>query len=116
MSNWIPIDGEHELPEDGQQCFITVWEDWSYGDGTQISINVDWGKYSLGDSYININDNGDGFNTYNDWKEGQPVKILAWMPIEENCGIDELFGDEFFELLDSIEPYDEMEINNENIN
>jgi hypothetical protein len=107
MNNWIPIDGKHILPNDKQHCFITVWEDWSYGEGTEISIDVDWGQYSLGHSYININDKGDGFNTYNDWKEGQPVKILAWMPFKEGCDIDEMSDEEFIELRDSVEPYNE---------
>ena len=64
------------------------------------------GQFSLGRSYININDNGDGFNTFNDWKEGQPVKVLAWMPFKEGCDIDEMSDEEVFELLDSIEPYE----------
>ena len=106
MSNWIPIDGKHDLPIEKQQCFITIWTDWSYGKGTEICIDVDWGQFSLGKSYININDNGDGFNTFNDWKEGQPVKILAWMPFKEGCDIDEMSDEEVFELLDSIEPYE----------
>ena len=106
MSNWIPIDGKHELPIKDQQCFITVWEDWSYGKGTEICIDVDWGQFSLGKSYININDNGDGFNTFNDWKEGQPVKVLAWMPFKEGCDIDKMSDEDVFELLDSIEPYE----------
>lgn len=105
MSNWIPIDGKHDLPIEKQQCFITVWTDWSYGKGTEICINVDLGQFSLGRSYININNNGDGFNTFNDWKEGQPVKVLAWMPFKEGCDIDEMSDEEVFELLDSIEPY-----------
>ncbi len=107
MSNWIPIDGKHNLPNEGQQCFITVWEDWSYGKGTEISIDVDWGEFALNGSYIPINDNGDGFNTFNDWKEGQPVKVLAWMPFKEDCDIDEISDEELWELLDSIEPYKE---------
>jgi hypothetical protein len=106
MSSWIPIDGKHKLPDNKQQCFITVWEDWSYGMETQISVDVDCGEFSLGDSYININDKGDGFNTYNDWKEGQPVKILAWMPFKEGRDIDEMSDEEFMELRDSIDPYD----------
>lgn len=105
MSNWIPIDGKHDLPIEKQQCFITIWTDWSYGKGTEICIDVDWGQFSLGRSYININDKGDGFNTFNDWKEGQPVKVLAWMPFKEDCDIDEMSDEEVFELLDSIEPY-----------
>lgn len=106
MSNWIPIDGEHSLPAQGQQCFITVWEDWSYGKGTEINIDVDWGRFSVGNSYINISNNGDGFDTFNDWKEGQPVKVIAWMPFKDRCDIDEMLDEEVWKLLDSIEPYD----------
>mgnify|MGYP003533687129 CR=1 FL=1 len=107
MNNWIPIDGKHELPTEKQQCFITVWEDWSYGKGTQISIDVDWSEFVLKDSYIPIGDNGEGFNTFNDWKEGQPVKVLAWMPFKEGVDIDEISDEELFELLNSVEPYKE---------
>ena len=64
------------------------------------------GTVFLGSSYININERGDGFNTFNDWKEGQPVKVLAWMPFKEGCDIDEMSDEEVFELLDSIEPYE----------
>lgn len=107
MSDWIPIEGKHKLPDENQQCFITVWEDWSYGRGTDISIDIDLGQFSLKNSYININDNGDGFDAFNDWREGQPVKVLAWMPFKEGCDIDEMSDDELSELLDSIEPYKE---------
>lgn len=107
MNNWIPIDGKHDLPKVEQQCFITVWSDWSYGKETQISIRVDWGQFFKKDSYININNNGDGFATFNDWKEGQPVKVLAWMPFKEGVDIDEISDEELFELLDSVEPYKE---------
>lgn len=107
MNSWIPIDNKQNLPSEGQQCFVTVWEDWSYGKGTEISINVDWGEFVLNNSYISINDNGTGFNTLNDWKEGQPVKILAWMPFKEGCDIDKISDEELQELLESIEPYKE---------
>lgn len=52
--------------------------------GTDIRLYVDMAKYQTGGGYIPVEEKycpeSGYFNTYNDWYEGQPVKILAWMP------------------------------------
>ena len=71
---WIPVT--ERLPELFEECFVLVkmkydWEeDYEY--------NVDAGCYVEENGYI------DGFNTYNDWNEGQQyIHVTHWMPLPE---------------------------------
>lgn len=71
---WIPVT--ERLPELWQNCFVLVkmkydWEeDYEY--------NVDAGYYVGENGYI------DGFNTFNDWNEGQQyIHVTHWMPLPE---------------------------------
>ena len=71
---WIPVT--ERLPELFESCFVVVklkydWEeDYEYG--------VDSGYYLGENGYI------DGFNTFNDWNEGQEhLHVTHWMPLPE---------------------------------
>ena len=79
-NEWIPISKDH-LPSSGEEVLITFTEDWSYGKGTEVRTHVDAATYNSCGGYLN-NPEGipGGFDTDNDWDEGQPIKILAWMP------------------------------------
>lgn len=81
--NWIPVS--ERLPEEGQIVLITIWSDWSYGHGTDIETEVDIATFNTGGGYIPVDTkyspDGGYFDTNNDWIEGQPCKVLAWMPL-----------------------------------
>lgn len=77
---WIPC-GER-LPdriinsdvETVQEFFVTVKERWP---GEEWKYHTDVAEFP-GD-YID-----DVWQTYNDWKEGQDVHVIAWMPLPES--------------------------------
>lgn len=73
--NWIPV--EKELPRYGQTVLVSIWEDQSYGRGIDIRVAVDMADY-----LPNMDGTG-AFRTYNNWFEGQPWDINAWMPLPE---------------------------------
>lgn len=76
-SLWIPVN--KELPEEGQEVLVTIETDDSYGKGTKIVYEVDLAKFHKETGYIK-SANGNGFfNTDNDWDEGQPIQVIAWM-------------------------------------
>ena len=76
---WIPCS--EKLPEriiDGnvetvQEFFVTVKERWP---GEEWIYHTDIAEFP-GD-YID-----DIWQTYNDWREGQEVHVIAWMPLPE---------------------------------
>lgn len=80
---WIPVS--ERLPEEGQIVLITIWSDWSYGHGTDIETEVDIATFNTRGGYIPVDKkyspDGGYFDTNNDWIEGQPCKVLAWMPL-----------------------------------
>ena len=76
---WIPcserlperiINGDVETV---QEFFVTVKERWP---GEEWKYHTDVAEFQ-GD-YID-----DVWQTYNDWKEGQEVHVIAWMPLPE---------------------------------
>ena len=76
---WIPcserlperiINGDVETV---QEFFVTVKERWP---GEEWKYHTDVAEFP-GD-YID-----DVWQTYNDWKEGQEVHVIAWMPLPE---------------------------------
>ncbi len=74
VQEWIPVT--ERLPELWQNCFVLVkmkydWEEY-------YEYNVDAGYYVGENGYI------DGFNTFNDWNEGQQyIHVTHWMPLPE---------------------------------
>lgn len=80
---WIPVS--ESLPAEGYTVLVTVWEDMSYGKNTDIRRYVDLG-YFIKDDYIAIPVDEKAakegsFMIVNDWDEGQPCKVTAWMPL-----------------------------------
>ena len=79
VPNWIPCS--ERLPEriingdveTAQEFFVTVKERWP---GEEWSYHTDVAEFP-GD-YID-----DIWQTYNDWREGQEVHVIAWMPLPE---------------------------------
>jgi hypothetical protein len=74
LDGWIPCS--ERMPDDDTiiNVIVSGYEVW---DGKK-TLFVDWATYP--GSYI------DGFDTDNDWDEGQEVHILAWMPLPEPYG------------------------------
>jgi len=79
VPHWIPcserlperiINGDVETV---QEFFVTVKERWP---GGEWKYYTDVAEFP-GD-YID-----DVWQTYNDWKEGQEVHVIAWMPLPE---------------------------------
>ena len=79
VPHWIPcsdrlperiINGDVETV---QEFFVTVKERWP---GEEWSYHTDVAEFP-GD-YID-----DIWQTYNDWREGQEVHVIAWMPLPE---------------------------------
>lgn len=86
-SPWIPCTDENaKMPEEGEEVLCTLKEDWSFGEGTDIQCHVFEGMYKLTkeDCFDMPAANGKGyFETCNDWAEGQPLSVIAWMPKPE---------------------------------
>ena len=77
---WIKIEEGCLMPDDGDEVLVTIRSDYSYGKGTDIQLDVDLGQYREMSGYIFTNVQGlGGFDTINDWDEGQPISIIAWM-------------------------------------
>ena len=71
---WIPVT--ERLPEDGDQCLVTVKYKYAYE--KEYSIDVDVATYRPEGGYI------DYWDTYNDWNEGQQyLHVTHWMPLPE---------------------------------
>lgn len=77
-SNWIPVN--KELPKEAQHILITIKTDNSYGRGTKIEYAVDVATFHKNDGYLESACGNGFFNTDNDWDEGQPITVVAWMP------------------------------------
>lgn len=76
---WIPL--EERVPEENQEVLITLEIDWSYGRGTDIKYEVDIATFSKFGGYISTEYGY--FDTPNDWLEGQPCDVVAWLPLPE---------------------------------
>ena len=68
-TGWIPCS--ERMPEDGDTYIVSGYETW---EGKKLPF-VDCATYP--GSYI------DGWDTYNDWCEGQEVHIIAWQEMPE---------------------------------
>ncbi len=83
-SPWIPCTDENaKMPDDGEEVLCTLKVDWSYGENTDIQYHVFEGMYKLAkeDCFDMPATNGKGyFEADNDWNEGQPLSVIAWMP------------------------------------
>lgn len=79
MNRWISIEPGCKMPAEGEEVLITVCEDMSYGKYTDVELHTDIGSYSKEGGYIDSANGIGGFDTINDWDEGQPIKVIAWM-------------------------------------
>lgn len=82
-SPWIPCTDEHaKMPNDGDEVLCTLKENWSFGKGEDVQYHVFEGMYKLTkeDCFDIPAANGKGyFEADNDWNEGQPLSVIAWM-------------------------------------
>lgn len=73
-NGWISVDDR--LPETLDSYLVVVkmkyeWEtEWEY--------QTDVAYYTMEDGYI------DGWNTFNDWNEGQECRIVYWQPLPQS--------------------------------
>ena len=78
-TQWIPCSERmperiiNDDVETVQEFFVTVKERWQ---GEEWEYHTDVAEF-LGD-YID-----DLWQTYNDWREGQEVHVIAWLPLPE---------------------------------
>lgn len=83
-SPWIPCTDENaKMPEEGDEVLCTLKEGWAFGNQRDVRYHVFEGEYKLTkeDCYDMPAANGKGyFEACNDWDEGQPLSVIAWMP------------------------------------
>ena len=85
MDKWISVfDEKPEFPNNS--CLIMVLEDESYGKMTDLRVEVCEGLVG-GGGYIPAANGEYGFDTLNDWDEGQPICVTHWMPFPQPCEI-----------------------------
>lgn len=86
-SPWIPCTDEHaKMPDDGEEVLCTLKVDWSFGDEKDVQYHVFEGVYKTykEDCFDMPAANEKGyFEACNDWDEGQPLAVIAWMPKPE---------------------------------
>lgn len=86
-SPWIPCTDENaKMPNEHEEVLCTLKEDWSLGDEKDVQYHVFEGVYKTykEDCYDIPAANGKGyFESCNDWDEGQPLSVIAWMPKPE---------------------------------
>ena len=75
---WISV--HDKMPQHSETVIITICQDLSYGKNTDISIVVCEGTYDEDGGYIPSGNKIGGFDTYNDWDEGQPITVTHWQP------------------------------------
>ena len=89
MSEWIIIEEGCKLPNPCESVLVSIVTDWSYGKGTDVCYEVDYAQFQDdGSGYLDTILPGVGFDTNNDWDEGQPIKVVAWMPLPEPMRVD----------------------------
>lgn len=83
FGTWTKIEDGCEMPEHQQEVIVTIWQDCSYGRGKGIESVVCSATYDDEVGYIDSANGVGGFDTENDWHEGQPIWVTAWMPMPD---------------------------------
>lgn len=80
FGKWTRIVPGCEMPKLGEEVLVLL-HDQGYESQPYDKYEVDLGMYNSCVPYIwtPYNELG-GFDTYNDWYEGQNIKVIAWMP------------------------------------
>ena len=84
---WVPIVKGCEMPHEGEEVLIMICMDIGVGSNHAIRTVVDLGNFTDRGFYIPSIVPGTGFDTKNDWDEGQPIYAVAWMPKPEPAKI-----------------------------
>lgn len=78
-TRWI-FCSEKMPPEYDQDLYlVTIKERWKESEPWEYHVDVAENNL-FGKGYID-----DFWDTMNDWKEGQEVHVIAWMPLPEPC-------------------------------
>lgn len=83
FGTWVPIVKGCEMPHEGEEVLIMIYMDNGIGEKRDIQTVVDLGNFTDRGFYIPSIIPGTGFDTRNDWDEGQPIYAVAWMPKPE---------------------------------
>ena len=87
FGTWVPIVKGCEMPHEGEEVLIMICMDIGVGGNHDIRTVVDLGNFTDRGFYIPSIVPGTGFDTKNDWDEGQPIYAVAWMPKPEPAKI-----------------------------
>lgn len=87
FGTWVPIVEGCEMPHEGEEVLITICMDNGICGNHDIQMVTDLGNFTDRGFYIPSAVPGTGFDTKNDWDEGQPIYVVAWMPKPESANV-----------------------------
>lgn len=80
FGKWTKIKPGCEMPEESDEVLILLLDRGYKGNPCEI-YEVDLGTYKKHLPYIwSLFPELGGFDTVNDWVEGNDIKVIAWMP------------------------------------
>ena len=80
FGKWTKIEPGCEMPNESDEVLILL-HDRGYECDRYDDYKVDLGMYNSYDPYIwTLYPELGGFDTSNDWDEGNDIKVIAWMP------------------------------------
>lgn len=80
FGKWIKTEPHCEMPEESDEVLILL-HDRGYKESPCDVYEVDLGTYNKHLPYIwSLFPELGGFDTVNDWIEGNKIEVVAWMP------------------------------------